>query len=118
VRSAYRLATQLTTLGVEMVEVPQNFRHLSEASKDFEAKVLSKRMLHDGNKLVRWTVDNAAIDHDKNGNIRPIKPKDRRKKVDPVVAAVIANPRVIVAPPGGYRPSIFDNGPIVLGCVV
>ena len=100
--NATHLATQLGALGIEMVEVPQNFRHLSEASKDFEAKILSKRLLHDGNRLMRWMIDNVAIERDKNGNMRPIKPKDRRKKVDGVVAAVIANSRVIGNPPPKY----------------
>lgn len=97
--------------GFEMVEVPGNFSHMNEAAKDFEVKIVGHRLLHDGNKVMRWMMGNAAIICDKNGAIRPIKPKDRRKKVDGVVAAVIANSRLIVTPAGG---SFYDNNDLMV----
>jgi len=47
-------------------------------------------------------MENVAILRDNNGNIRPVKPKDRLKKIDGVVAAVIANSRLIAAPADPY----------------
>lgn len=100
--NALHLAGKLTNAGIEMVEVPQNFRHLSEASKDFEARILGQKLLHAGDPLTRWMVDNVAILRDNNGNIRPVKPKDRRKKIDGVVAAVLANSRYVLSGPEQY----------------
>ncbi|HUK73955.1 MAG TPA: terminase TerL endonuclease subunit [Candidatus Bathyarchaeia archaeon] len=82
--------------------LPQNFRHLSEAAKDLEAKVLGVQLRHNGDKVARWMMENVAILRDNNGNIRPVKPKDRLKKIDGVVAAVIANSRLIAAPADPY----------------
>jgi len=100
--NALHLATQLAEAGITMVEVPQNFRHLSEAAKDLEAKVLGVQLRHNGDKVARWMMENVAILRDNNGNIRPVKPKDRLKKIDGVVAAVIANSRLIAAPADPY----------------
>ena len=100
--NALHLATQLAEAGITMVEVPQNFRHLSEAAKDFEAKVLGIQLRHNGDKVARWMMENVAILRDNNGNIRPVKPKDRLKKIDGIVAAVIANSRLIAAPADPY----------------
>jgi phage terminase large subunit-like protein len=110
--NALHLATQLAAAGIEMVEVPQNFRHLSESAKDFEAKILGRQLRHNGDPVMRWMVDNVAILRDSNGNIRPVKPKDRLKKIDGVLGAVIANNRALAGP--GPRTSVFDHGPIVL----
>src|SRR5579862_6739760 len=100
--NALHLATQLAEAGITMVEVPQNFRHLSEAAKDLEAKVLGVQLRHNGDKVARWMMENVAILRDNNGNIRPVKPKDRLKKIDGIVAAVIANSRLIAAPADPY----------------
>jgi len=100
--NALHLATQLAEAGITMVEVPQNFRHLSEAAKDLEAKVLGIQLRHNGDKVARWMMENVAILRDNNGNIRPIKPKDRLKKIDGIVAAVIANSRLIATPADPY----------------
>jgi phage terminase large subunit-like protein len=95
--NATNFATQLASAGFEMVEVPQRMSHLSEASKEFEAMIIAAKVQHDGNAVSRWMANNVQIEKDKNGNIRPIQPKDRRKKVDGIVAAVIALSRAIVA---------------------
>jgi phage terminase large subunit-like protein len=41
---------------------------------------------------------NAAIKRDEAGNIKPIKPEGQRKKVDGVVATVMALGRAILQP--------------------
>lgn len=94
--NATNFATQMGTAGYEMVEVPQRMHSLCEASKEFEAMVVGRKIEHDGNPVLRWMAQNVQIESDKNGNIRPIQPKDRRKKVDGIVAAVIANSRAIL----------------------
>ena len=97
----------MTSKGYEMVEVPQRMPKLCEASKEFEAMVVGGKIEHDGSPVLRWMAGNVQIESDKNGNIRPIQPKDRRKKVDGIVAAVIALSRAIVEPP--TKPSIYST---------
>lgn len=88
--NATNFATQLTTAGYQTIEVRQRMNDLSEASKEFEALVVGTKIEHDGNPVLRWMASNVEIEMDKNQNIRPVQPKDRRKKVDGIVATVIA----------------------------
>jgi phage terminase large subunit-like protein len=96
--NATNFATQLASK-FEMVEVRPRFAHLSEGSKEFEAMVVGGKIEHDGNPLLRWQAGNVQIESDKDQNIRPIQPKDRRKKIDGIMAGVIALSRAIVTPP-------------------
>ena len=71
-------------------EVLQNYKHLSEACQVFEALVRAKRVIHGGNRLLRWNLENVAIKTDDAGRIRPVKPKRATKRIDGIVAAIIA----------------------------
>lgn len=83
--------------GFSVVEVPQTVRHLSEPAKLLEALVLAKRITHNGHRILRWNVGNAAVREDKNGNIFPFKPS-ARKRIDGVSAMLDALNRLIVMP--------------------
>jgi phage terminase large subunit-like protein len=95
---ATNFATQLTTKGYEMVEIRQNFASLNEGAKEFEALVMGGKIEHDGNPVMHWMVENVQVLVDNDQKIRPIQPKDRRKKVDGVLAAVFALSRAVVDP--------------------
>lgn len=104
---ATQLATQLAGAGFRPVEVPQNYRHLSEPCQVFEALVRSRRALNDGNRVMRWCVENVAVRTDDAGRIRPVKPRKSAKRIDGVVAAAMALSRLMLAsPPKG---SLWDE---------
>jgi phage terminase large subunit-like protein len=90
--SATQIAIQLGEQGLNMVEISQRYSTLSEPSKAFEALVLSRKLQHDGNPLMRWMVDCVSIVTDNLGNIRPAKPDRRKsaKRIDGVAATVNA----------------------------
>ncbi len=77
------------------VEVLQNYTHLSEACQVFEALVKAKRVIHGGHRLLRWNLENVAIKTDDAGRIRPVKPKKATKRIDGIVATIIALSRLI-----------------------
>lgn len=81
-----------------VVEVPQNYKHLSEACQVFEALVKAGRVLHGGHRLLRWNMENVAIKTDDAGRIRPVKPKKATKRIDGVVALLIALTRLMSMP--------------------
>jgi phage terminase large subunit-like protein len=81
------------------VEVPQNYTHLSEACQVFEALVKAKRIIHGGHRLLRWNVENVAVKRDDAGRIRPVKPRRAGKRIDGVVAAIMAISRLMLLPP-------------------
>lgn len=84
-------------LGIECVAVAQTMAQLAEPTAEVEAMVNAGRLVHDGNQVVRWSVDNASTVADSHGNRRVVKPKaedgktvDLDRKVDPVIALVLA----------------------------
>lgn len=92
------LAVRLQDVGYTMVELPQNYRHLSEPSLVFEAFVRGKRIRHDGHRVLRWNVENVAIKQDEGHRIRPVKPRRRARRIDGVVATIMALSRALVTP--------------------
>ena len=95
---ATEIAIRLAGKGLKTVEVLQNYKHLSEACQVFEALVKAKRVLHGGHRLLRWNVENVAVKTDDAGRIRPVKPRKSAKRIDGVVATIMALSRLIVMP--------------------
>lgn len=95
---ATELSIRLSAEGYQPVEVRQNYS-LSEACQVFEALVKAKRVVHNGHPLMRWCVENVAVKTDDAGRIRMVKPKKAAKRIDGVVATVIALSRLMAAPP-------------------
>lgn len=113
--NAAHLAQELQEDGFEMVEIRQGYRTLSEPTKELLSAIVSHRISHGGNPVLRWMADCVSIRQDENGNVRPVKPDRNKsgKRIDGIVALIMAMSRAIVAPPT-WTPSIFDHGPVVL----
>lgn len=94
--NATDLANRLQGDGLVLVECRQGYKTLSEPSKDFEARVVSRRVRHAGNPVLRFCVSNAVISTDAAGNIKPDKEK-ASQRIDGVVAGVMALSRIIGA---------------------
>lgn len=110
---AEQLAVQMgETDGHEMVEVRQGFLSLSEPSKDFEARVASKKIRHRGNPVLAWCVGNAVVKRDSAGNIKPDKDK-AKGKVDGLSAFLDAHSRLIVTPSEQGGSSYLATGPLI-----
>ncbi len=80
-----------------MVECGQGFKSLSEATKDFEVSVVTKKLKHNGHPVLRWCANNVVVQVDEAGNVKPNKSK-AAGKIDGIVAAIMARSRSIVAP--------------------
>lgn len=107
--NALQMALNLQSKGFTLTEVPQNFKHLSEPSKLFEALVTAGRVTHYGNAVMRRCVENVAIQEDRGENIRPVKPS-KKKRIDGVAAAINALARLMVAKPP--KRSRYASGPV------
>jgi phage terminase large subunit-like protein len=90
------IALKLQGAGFRMIEVLQNYRHLSEPSHVLEALVRGKRVTHDGNRVLRWNFENATIRSDDAGRIRPVKPKRATRRIDGAVASVMGVSRLML----------------------
>ena len=79
--------------GFVCVPIKQTFFALSEPTKALEADIFERRIRHDGNPVLRWCVQNVAIETDAAGNVKPSKAKST-ERIDGVVALVMALDRV------------------------
>jgi phage terminase large subunit-like protein len=95
---ATEIAVELGRRGFTCVEVLQNYKHMNEPCQAFEALVKAKRVLHGANPLLRWTLGNTAIRRDDAGRIRPVKPRKATKRIDPIVAVLMALSRLMATP--------------------
>ena len=102
---ATQLALQLQDDGIECVEHRQGFISMSEPSKKLEELVLSRRLRHGGNPILRWMIGNVSIEEDAAGNIKPSKRKSTAR-IDGIVALVMALGRATLGalePPSVYE---------------
>ena len=90
-----QLSQQLAGDGVEMVEFGQGYRDMSDPTKHLEKLVLSEKLLHDGNPVLRWCATNTMIELDAAGNIKPSK-RASTEKIDLIVALVMALGRAVL----------------------
>lgn len=85
-----RMLTQrLMRGGMEIVEIPQNMKHMSPAMKMIEQLMKSGRLTHEVNPLARWCWGNVNIAMDGNENIKPMKNKST-DRIDLTVALINA----------------------------
>ena len=89
---------------VNMVEVPQNVKHLSEPMKWVSAMLTAGRLHHPNNPVLTWGMGNVTVKADANGNIFPRKESDD-SKIDPALAGIIASNRAYHFAETGNLPS-------------
>lgn len=87
--NAIQLATELQANGLELVEVRQGFKTLSEPTKELAALVARGELQHGGHPVLRWMADNLTVRHDPNGNVAPDKSR-AAEKIDGIVALIMA----------------------------
>lgn len=92
--NATQFAAEMADHGFTVVEIIQGIRTLSEPTKHFRELVLSGRVIHDGNPVLRWAMGNAVTRQDHNGNLMLDKSK-ARERIDPVTALMNAHVRAM-----------------------
>jgi len=86
---AIQIQKDLIDEGFDVVPFGQGFASMSSPSKAFEVMIVSERLKHQANPVMRWNVGNVAIERDAADNIKPSKKKSP-EKIDGVVAGVMA----------------------------
>jgi phage terminase large subunit-like protein len=110
--NATQLSLQLIDDGVQMVEMRQGFASLSSPSKELLRLLLSEKIAHGGNPVLRWMADNVTARQDPAGNIKPDKSQSTGR-IDGIVAAVMAVGRAMTAT-AGVGKSIYDGQGVTL----
>lgn len=101
------LALKLQASGYTPVEILQNYKHMSEPAMIMESLIRAQRVHHDGNRLLRWNWENVAVKTDDAGRIRPVKPKKAAKRIDGVVASLMAAGRALLTV--GTDRSVYED---------
>lgn len=86
-----------------MVQFGQGFASMSPPMKEFLKLVLSQKIAHDGNPVLRWMADNVVARVDPAGNVKPDKAKSKAK-IDGIVASIMGLDRAL-----RHAPSVYEN---------
>lgn len=85
-------------LGWERHAFSQGIRQFNEATKEFERRVITGDIQHNGDPCMEWQARHVTV-REYDGNLKPMKPKkDSVQKVDGMITGVMAMHRAIAAP--------------------
>jgi phage terminase large subunit-like protein len=87
--AAQQLLNQLSGDGLTMTPFAQGFKTFNEPSKELERLVLSEKLHHGNNPVLRWMAGNVSVEFDAMTNIKPSKKKST-EKIDGIVALIMA----------------------------
>jgi len=115
--NASQLVNNLTAEDVPMSPIRQGFGSLTAPTKELQRLLLLGRkrgpvLRHGGNPVLRWMIDNLAVQTDAAGNVKPAKDKGA-DKIDGVAALINAIERTLrtEAP----SESVYEErGPVIL----
>ncbi len=112
--NATQLVVQLDGDGLNVAFFGQGYRSMNSPTKELEAAVLSERVVHAGNPVLRWMASNLCIEQDPAGNYKPSKRRST-EKIDGMAALIMAIGRYQAADDDDDDGSVYDNrGLIVL----
>ena len=106
--NASYLMSELQEDGLTVIPYGQGFASMSGPSKELETLILTKKLRHDGNPVMKWMISNVATRSDPAGNIKPDKEKSP-EKIDGVVATVMALGRAISKDNAPSGPSVYEE---------
>lgn len=90
----HQLGTELTNEGLQVAGCGMGFLSMAPLTKEFERRLLARKIRHGGNPMLRWMADNVAVKMDPAGNLKPDKASSQ-SKIDGIVAMLLALDRAM-----------------------
>lgn len=81
---------EMDNAGYAMIECRQGYKTLSQPMKEMSADLRSDMIIYDDNPVLKWCLTNVAIKTDDNDNIRPVKGRNNRQRIDGAVSLLVA----------------------------
>ena len=81
---------EMKEVGFEMEQVIQGAKTMSNPMKQLEADLKERKVNYNNNPITKWCLLNTAIKIDENDNIRPIKGKNQKQRIDGTVSLIDA----------------------------
>lgn len=90
----YQLSQELIDEGLDVFGMGQGFLSMAIPMKEFERRLLERKIHHGGNPVLRWMAGNVAVKQDAAGNLKPDKAASAAK-IDGIVALIMALDRAM-----------------------
>jgi phage terminase large subunit-like protein len=90
----YQLSMELADEGLTVFGMGQGFLSMAIPMKEFERRLLAKKLHHGGNPILRWMAGNMAVKQDPAGNLKPDKSQSQGR-IDGIVGIVEALDRAM-----------------------
>jgi phage terminase large subunit-like protein len=87
-------AQRLTEAGLTMIQFRQGFKSMNEPTKELMNHILERRIVHNGNEVLTWNLENMVVKTDPAGNVKPDKEKSSQR-IDGAVALIMALDRAL-----------------------
>lgn len=93
------LITRLAETRIPVVDYNQTVKNMSEPMKEVEARVLDRKLWHDGNPVMTWMMGNVSAKLDAKENVYPRKDNESDPfcKIDGPVGLIMAMGRALQA---------------------
>ncbi len=89
--------------GLPRFAFPQTISNFAGPTAEFERLVVGRGLEHSGHPTLTWNIGNVSVRVDANNNKRPVKPPvGDRRKIDGVVAAIMALGQALSDPIQAY----------------
>ena len=76
--------------GFTMIKCRQGAQTFSNPMKEMGADLAGKSINYNNNPILKWCLTNTSVERDKNDNIRPVKGKVSRQRIDGTVSLLMA----------------------------
>ena len=81
---------QMKQNGFVMEEVRQGAKTMSNPMKQLACEIRSKNINYNNNPILKWCLTNTQTEIDKNDNIRPVKGRNQKQRIDGAVSLIDA----------------------------
>ena len=81
---------EMTQKGFTMVKCRQGYTSLSQPMKELEADLKAHLVNYNNNPITKWCLTNVSAKRDDNDNVRPVKGRQQRLRIDGMVSLLIA----------------------------
>ena len=81
---------QMKQNGFVMEEVRQGAKTMSNPMKQLACEIRAKNINYNNNPILKWCLTNTQTEIDKNDNIRPVKGRNSKQRIDGAVSLIDA----------------------------
>lgn len=85
----HQISMELIDEGIAVVGMGMGYISMAAPMKEFERRLLARKINHGSNPVLRWMADNVAVSSDAAGNLKPNK-AESQGKIDGIVSLIMA----------------------------